>query len=63
MVNSAYICFINKPVDENMVCILHNKDSPVHKHCGAIVEKGMPILVDVLTASCISDYPDTHVFW
>ena len=56
MVTSAYASFIDKPVDENMICPLHNKDSEIHKHCGSIVDKGMPILVDATECELVDGY-------
>jgi hypothetical protein len=56
MVTSAYVSFIDKPVDENMICPLHNKDSEIHKHCGSIVDKGMPILVDATECELVDGY-------
>jgi hypothetical protein len=56
MVKYAYVSFIDKPVDKNMQCTLHNKDNPLHKHCGAIVRKGMQILVDATECKLVGGY-------
>ena len=56
MVNYAYVCFIDKPVDENMQCTLHNDESPVYRHCGAVVRMGMPILIDATECELVDGY-------
>jgi hypothetical protein len=49
MVNAAYVCLIDKPVDNNMSCILHN-------NCGTIVRKDVPILVDATECKLVEGY-------
>ena len=57
MVTSALVSFIDKPVDENMTCPLHHKESSdIHKHCGSIVGYGMPILVDATECELVDGY-------
>jgi hypothetical protein len=56
MVKCAYVSFIDKPVDENMQCTLHNENNPLHKHWGAILRKGMSILVDATECELVDGY-------